>query len=90
MGRAAEAFSLRDARRVREALETLDASDRAEHAEPVSPMIPRVVRHLPVVQDRPPPARLALDPETRALASTFSAMTSPRTWLRRAAARRAP
>jgi len=52
--------------------------------------IPRVVRHLPVVQDRPPPVRAVLDPETRALAATFASLTSPRTWLRRAAAKRSP
>ena len=89
VARAAEALSPREAQRVREALETLDASDREDRAEPVAPSIPRVVRHLPVVQDRPAPVRATLDPEARALAATFASMTSPRTWLRRAAARRA-
>lgn len=89
VARAAESLSPREAQRVREALETLDASDREDRAEPVAPSIPRVVRHLPVVQDRPAPVRATLDPEARALAATFASMTSPRTWLRRAAARRA-
>ena len=46
--------------------------------------------HLPVVQDRPPPVRAVLSPEARALAATYNAITNPRTWLRRVAAKRTP
>jgi hypothetical protein len=88
---AVESLSPRDAQRVRDALASLDDRDPDAHVATGSTLdLPRVVRHLPVVQDRPPPVRAVLDPETRALAATFASLTSPRTWLRRAAAKRSP
>lgn len=84
-----EALSLRDAQRVRDALVYLDARDPDARVSTGSTLdLPRVVRHLPVVQDRPPPVRAVLSPEARALAATYNAITNPRTWLRRAAAKR--
>ena len=86
-----EALSRRDAQRVRDALASIDSHDPDARVSTGSTLdLPRVVRHLPVVQDRPPPVRAVLSPEARALAATYNAITNPRTWLRRAAARRSP
>ncbi len=85
------ALSPRDAQRTREALESIDARDPDARVSTGSTLdLPRVVRHLPVVQDRPPPVRAVLSPEARALAATYNVITNPRTWLRRAAAKRTP
>lgn len=69
----------------------LDAFPDAERlAEPRTPALPAPVvrRYLPVVRAEAPPERPALDADARALAATRAPLLDPRTWLRRAAARR--
>lgn len=88
LARGVEALSPRDAQRVRDALRSIDGLDPDVHAPTGSALTaPRVVRYLPVVQAAPP-ERPVLDADARALAATQAARLDPRTWLRRAAARR--
>lgn len=82
---AAELTELRDA--LAESLE----GEREDVREPVAPQLPVARRYLPVVRaEAPTPERPVLDAEARAIAATQALRLSPRTWLRRAAARREP
>lgn len=82
------------AQQVVEALHSF--AERAPGARTVDPRTPATLpapvvrRYLPVVQAAPPPERPVLDADARALAATQAARLDPRTWLRRAAARREP
>lgn len=69
-----------------EALSDLRSADREEEVrEPVAPQLPIARRYLPVVRT---PERPQLDAEARAIAASQAVRLNPRTWLRRAAARR--
>lgn len=73
------------------ALAALDnAAERdGDERDALPPALPVVRRYLPVLRaEPPPPERPALDADARALAATRAPLLDPRTWLRRAAARR--
>ncbi len=72
---------------LRAAMAAVRDSDRGDVREPVAPQLPVVRRYLPVVRAEPAPERPQLDAEGRALAATQALRLSPRTWMRRAAAR---